>query len=433
MADNPPDSDALAATRRGGRENPGGSPMSQDLFVARQPIFHSNAQVVGYELLFRSGPENVFTATDSDTATLQNLDAALGGFGLDTLVGARLAFVNVTDRVVRDGLYTLMPPEQTVLELPHDFDLEGLRAACQSARAAGYRLAVHAGTGDPSADRLLEVADIVKMDFAGGPPPPKTLGALAAIPGWRIATHIETHEQRAQAAALGFTHFQGYYFCRPEMLSAKDLPTSKLGLMRFLREVNLPDASFDRIEELLRTEASLSVRLLRYLNSAGFGWRYEVPSVRQAIRLLGLDALRKWATLIAVRGMSEDRPSELLVTALVRAQFAERVGTIAGFERADLELFLLGLLSLMDAVLGRPLDEVLSEMALSDDSQAALLRRTGPYGSVLSVVEAVETGDWEGLSQAAQPIGLRTDTLPAHYAASIKWADQTVGSEAFAA
>ena len=174
------------------------------------------------------------------------------------------------------------------------------------------------------------------------------------------------------------------------------------------------------------------MRLLRYLNSAGFGWRYEVPSVRQAMRLLGTDALRKWASLMAVRGLSADRPNELLVTALVRANFAERVGTVAGLERADLELFLLGLLSLMDAVLGRPLPEVLSDMALPDASREALLKRTGPYAPVLTLVEAVERADWSGMSRAAQPIGLRTETLPSHYAAVVRWADQTVGSEAFA-
>jgi c-di-GMP-related signal transduction protein len=409
--------------------------MSHELFVARQPIFDAKGVAIGYELLFRSGPDNVFRADDADVATMQNLDTALGGFGLDNLVGSRMAFVNVTERVMHEALYTLLPPEQTVLELPPSVAAESVIESCRRARGEGYRIALDHSAGKAALEPLLEVADVVKVDLGTDQPAWGTarLESFKQRGVWRIATRIENHDDRARAERFGFTHFQGHYFRKPEVLKTRDLPTSKFNLMRFLKEVNQEEVSYDRLEELLRAEASLSIRLLRYLNSAGFGWRYEVPSVRQAIRLLGADALRKWASLMAVRGLSEDRPNELLVTALVRANFAERVGTIAGFERADLELFLLGLLSLMDAVLGRPLPDVLSDMALPDESQAALLQRSGRYGSVLSVVEAVEQADWDRLSEVAQPIGLRTETLPAHYAAALKWADQTAGSEAFAA
>ena len=188
-----------------------------------------------------------------------------------------------------------------------------------------------------------------------------------------VAEKVETRAELAQAVDEGFTHFQGFFFCEPEVLSASDVPAYKRNCVRFMAELNRPELDLDRLENVIRQEVALAVKLLRYLNSAGFGWRHEVTSIKHALRVLGESATRKWCSLMALTVLGEDKPSQLVVSSLVRAQFAEQVGREGGMPSRAVDLFLTGMLSTLASLIGRPMEEALNQIPVAQEIRDTLL------------------------------------------------------------
>lgn len=400
-----------------------------DIYLARQPIFDGAGNVYGYEILHRSGPRNLFIPIDTDVASSVSVDRAAMGVGLESLTEHRTAFVNVSRRVLIEEIYTLLPPERTVVELLETVTPDpGVVEACHRLKSYGYRLALDDYNGDPSLAELLAIADIAKIDVQQ----PSAERALAALHGERrrglllVAEKVETADMKTDAIARGFDLFQGYYFCRPEMVHSKDVPPAKLNALRFLVEVCRDDVSFERLEEIFRQEVSLSTRLLRYLNSAGVGWNREITSLNHALRLVGLKQLQKWGAMMGVVSLSADQPEELTVTSLSRARFAEHIGVFIGRTGRELEFFLTGLLSLIDAMVGRPLHEILSGMTVSDSVRDALLGSGSELGRALVAVTAYERGDWETVEAFVGAHALEGNRLRDAYASSLTWARQAV-------
>ena len=297
----------------------------EDVFIARQPIFDRCSSVAGYELLFRSGPENRFPTMDTDLAASQGLERALMSFGFDSITDSKPAFVNLSRRVLLSELYTLLPPERSVIELLETVEPDAdVIAACGRLKDNGYRLALDDFVYRPGFDPLLDLADFVKIDFRNeASRAPATVDRLKGRPPRLLAEKVETLGERVLAERLGFELFQGYFFCKPEMIAGKAIGPSKANYLRLLREVGQGEVEFDRVESVIRQEVAFSIRLLRYLNSAGFGWRYEVETINHALRLLGVRQLRKWVAAVATVGLAEGKPTELLVTGLLRARLAE--------------------------------------------------------------------------------------------------------------
>jgi EAL and modified HD-GYP domain-containing signal transduction protein len=406
------------------------SPAPQPIYVARQPVLDRASQVVGYELLFRGGPENRFDARDVDRASAVNIEQSTAAFGLDTLVGERIAFVNLSRGALLDGFYRLLPRERTVVELLESVTPDTrVIAACQRLKAEGYRLALDDFTNAPASRPLLAVADMVKMDLrqAAERFDPHVLQRLRDRGIHLLAEKVETPQEHHDAVAAGYDLFQGYYYCHPEMVATRDLPPSKLTALRFLAEVSREDASFDRLEELFLQDVALTLRLLRYLNSAAFGWRHEVTSVRHALALMGLRPLRKWAMMMGLLTLSDDRPRELTVTALSRARFAERIGPASGVREHEFELFLTGMLSVADAMIGRPIREILSALSVPRVVREALLEGRDAVGAVLRLVTAWERGDWATVESVRRDRGVDPGDLRETYLQSLAWAEATAG------
>src|SRR5579872_304176 len=297
------------------------------VFVARQPIFDTRQRVVAYELLFRSGLENAFPrGVDSDFASSRVINDSMMVFGFSALAGGRKLYVNATQKVLCESLYSVLPVRQSVIELLESVKPdEATVAACKELKRAGYELALDDYVDGPEMDPLVALADIIKIDFLATPKDARA--ALRERFKRRrlslLAEKVETQEQFREAREGGYSFFQGYFFQRPEMISREDIPPFKLTHLDFLRELQQPDLSFERIEQVIKRDVSLSVKLLRYLNSASFYWRSRVTSLKHAMVLLGESAFRKWASLITVLGISNDRPPELVVSSLVRAHFCE--------------------------------------------------------------------------------------------------------------
>lgn len=395
-----------------------------DIYVARQPIFNRDRQVVAYELLFRSGLQNTFGQNDPSTASIRMLDTTMLGFGLESLLGNRLGYFNASRKMLLDKFWSLLPPKQTVVELLETVEPDDeVVAACAAVKEAGYQLALDDFVFSPEYEALVKFADCIKIDFLA------TTGAERAELAQRyrargikmLAEKVETYEDFNEGLAAGYELFQGYFFCKPEMVATKDVSAHKGNLARLIAEVNRPELDFDALEQLIKQEVALSVKLLRFLRSAGLGWRHEVETLGQALRVLGEQGTRKWASLVALTMIGEDKPMELVTTSLIRAQFCEEVGNrVSGMGRPA-ELFLVGLLSTLEAMLDQPLPELLGRMALSDNVNAALLGEKNSLGDTLAMVKAYDRGDWDRVDHFAARTGLSIDALPKAYHRSVQW------------
>lgn len=397
-----------------------------DVFVARQPIFDRDRRVSGYELLYRSGLANRYTGGDADVASSVNLERTLLGFGLDSLVGDRDAWVNASRVMLVNDHWALLPPNRTVIEVLETVvaDAEVIEA-CRRIKRAGYRLALDDFEDRPSYEPLIAIADVLKLDVrAHDAAARRRLAAkFAGRPLTLLAEKIETHEEFREAASLGFSLFQGYFFCKPEMMRTRDMAPNRISYLRLLKEVHAAQLDFGVVEQIIQQDVALSIKLLRFLRSASFGWSHEVSSIRQAILLLGERQLRKWAALVAVFGLGQGKPAELIVTALARARFAESVAGPAGLGGRELELFLCGLLSVIDALTDRPVAEALAGLAVPDAVREALETGAAPLGGVLQLVLALERGDWDAADQVRGTLGLAEPEAASAYADALLWAE----------
>jgi c-di-GMP-related signal transduction protein len=403
-----------------------------NVFVARQPIFDTRKRVVAYELLFRAGPENWFPPnTDGDLASARVISDAMITFDWKKLTSGKKAYVNVTRKILCDGLYAVLPPKQTVIELLESVhaDTQTL-AAVRSARAAGYQVALDDFVVRPELAAFVPLANVLKIDLLA-----TSLHERQRIARSNrgkntqlLAEKVETIEDFRQAERSGYTLFQGYFFERPELISRSDISPSKLTYVHFLKELQAEVLDFSRIEDVIKHDVSLSVKLLKFLNSAAFGWRSRVTSLHQALVLLGERQFRKWASLVAVVGMTQDRPTELAVVSLARARFAERLSNLAGLQGRELDAFLVGLLSAIDAMIGRPMAELLTEISVSADIDEALLRSDSPLGKIRALVVAYEHARWDDVATFSRSLGVSESLLPDLSTQSVAWANDILPS-----
>ena len=267
----------------------------------------------------------------------------------------------------------------------------------------GYTLALDDFVYHHKFEPLLELADIVKVDFLlSGPGERQRISTLLRRRGIKmLAEKVETREDYEQAVAMGYEYFQGYFFSKPVILSRRDIPPNKLQYLRILKEIHSPEIDFKRMAQTVQSEVSLSFKLLKLINSAAFGLRHKVSNIVQALSLLGERAIRTWVSLLSVSAMASDKPTELVVNSLIRGRFSEQAAGFIGEVSQRSELFLVGLFSQLDAILDRPLDELLDEIQVSPEFCRALLDGKGPRHQLLSLCIALEHGDWDQLSSVA--------------------------------
>lgn len=364
-----------------------------DVLVARQPILDARMEVVAYELLFRAPGATEADVGTAEAATSQVIVDAIGEIGLDDLAGGCRAHVNVSRDLLLAVRPLPLPPERVVVELLEDqvVDTE-LVAVVRELVAAGFTVALDDFVYEPALEPLLELADIVKLDvLAHGRD--GTLGQLERLRGrglTLVAEKVETHEDVAFCRDAGFELFQGYFYARPELVRGRGVPSARLGSVATLAELQRAAGSFERLEDVIGRDVALSYKLLRYANSAYAGGRRSVGSVREALVLLGARTVQQWATVLTLAGIG-DRPEALITTGLLRARACQ---LLAGPDDrvADARAFTTGLFSVLDALLGAPLEDVLEVLPLEPEVTDALLRHRGPAGAALAAVLAYERG-----------------------------------------
>lgn len=398
-----------------------------DLFVARQPIFDRDQNVIAYELLFRSATGGPVADTEFDRAALKVIRDIFFVFGLDQLTSGKKAFINLSRNALIEGNVTIFPPEKTVVEILETIEPdEEVIDACQALKQGGYKIALDDFIYRQEMEPLIQLADYIKIDFKQtvGEERKRMLDYFAGNGVQLVAEKVETHDEFHNAFDLGYPYFQGFFICEPEIVSSKDIPGFKLNYLRFLREVNKPELDLAKLEEIIKQDVSLSYKLLRYLNSAWFGWRNEVASIKSALVKLGEKPTKKWASMVAYSNIAEDKPSELLLTSLMRARFCELVGPEARMKGKELDLFLMGMFSLIDALMDRPMNQVLQELSVSDDVKSALLGDDSPLNKVYRLVLAYERGDWDDMLAHSSELGIERTRIPELYTEAVEWADQ---------
>jgi len=397
--------------------------------MARQPIFDAGLNVYAYELLFRAGEENFFPQVEGDSASNAVISESLTTWGIGTLTGGKRAFLNFTRNALLEGHAELVPKEVAVIEILEDVEPDGaVLAECRRLKGLGYTLALDDFAYRPAYDPLLEIIDIVKVDFAvpNSPQQQRVLETLLKRKVKLLAEKVETQEAVDQAKASGYSYFQGYFFSRPQMVSAQKIPEAQVSRLGLMREVGQPEVNYQKIEEILKRDISLSYRLLKYMNSAFFGLRNESHSIRQALALLGEKNVRKWVRLVTLTGMAEGKPSELILSSVFRGRFCETLAPVLRMKRREEDLVLLGMFSLIDAIMDQPMETLLTEIPLGDDIKAALRGEEGILGTILAFVSGYERGDWDVVDACREILNLQAADVPDMYMKSLEWANQFV-------
>jgi c-di-GMP-related signal transduction protein len=397
-------------------------------YVARQPIFDRQEKVFGYELLFRDGLENAFHG-DTDEASRATLDRSLL-MGLDVLCDGKRAFVNCTRDTLIKGLVTLLPSTSTVVEVlesvPADPDVI---AACQSLKEAGYMLALDDYVAGDPREALAEMADIIKVEMQLTTEEQR-VALVQRFGPWRcrmLAEKVETRAEFVRARNLGFVYFQGYFFRRPEMMNTHDMPANRMNYLRMLQEVSRPELDVNGLEKLIKAEASVCYRLLRYLNSAMFSFQNEIHSVRHALSILGERDVRRWVRLVAAVGAGQEKTSELVLSALVRGRFGELLAPRV--QHGESDLFLLGLLSLIDAMLEMPMAEVLDKIPLDHATKTVLLGQPSALRPVYQLMLAHESGEWEAAAELSRGLHLDSEEVAGLFWQAQQWAREVSSGE----
>lgn len=395
-------------------------------FVARQPILDRSQNVFGYELLFRNGVEDYFNA-DPELAARSTLDSSLL-YGINMLCDKRRAFVNCTCEVLFKDLITLLPPHQTVAEILETVEPEDrVIAACKRLKAAGYLIALDDFAPNDPRIPLVEFADIIKVDIRATRPEERAgmMRRFGSPACKMLAEKLETPHEYRQARDMGFVYFQGYFFCRPEIVIGREVPASRLHYIRLLEMVSRREIDMRELEKMLKQEASICYRLLRYLNSPLFGLALEIKSIRHAIAVLGEREMRRWIRLVVTVGAAEQRCSELVLMGLARARFCE---LLSDRLQSNTDLFLLGLLSIMDAILEVSMEVLLEQLPVEHETKTALLGQNSSLRPLYQLMLAQESGEWSRSSELAKQLKLPDEEVASTWWQALRWAQEATSS-----
>lgn len=395
-------------------------------FAARMPILSKGEKVFGYKLLFRSDANNVFPPIAGNTASRNLIDMS-SLIGLKTLSNNLPAFIVSTRDTLLQEFLTLLPPDKTIAEIPESVSADPeVVQACRQLKGAGYRIALSNFRVHDSREELAEVADFLKVDIRTLPTAEVSLLTRRfRDSGPRlIAEKVETREDFELWKNEGFSFFEGYFFRKPEMMCARGVRSNRAVYLRLLGAISKPSLDWKELEEIVKSDPTLYFRLLRYLNSAIFGLQSEVKTVRQALAILGENEIRRWCWLSGMLEMSNSKPSDLALAALVRGRFAELISANVAPGRSD--LFQVGLLSLMDAILEIPMREVLEGLPLDEEARDVLLENDGPLSPLYQLIVAVEAGAWPKIAALSYRLKIKQDFIAQCQWDAMEWAQSIV-------
>jgi len=403
--------------KKPGMSAPATSSLSNEVYVGRQPIFHQALNVYGYELLFRSGHTAHANVIDGNHATSQVIINTFIEIGVEHITNNRQTFINLTRDFLLGEIPLPLHSENIVLQILEDVEVDGaLLAAVQKLSAEGFTIALDDFVLKEKNRALLPHADIIKLDLIAmdSETLKKHVHIFKKLNIKLLAEKIETEAEYEMCRQLGFDYYQGYYFCKPRVMSGKHLPANRLALLEMIAKLQSPACDMDELEQIISRDIAISYKLLRIINSPFYGITSKVDSIKKALIVLGLKQLKSWVTVIGL-SMVDDKPAELVNLSLTRAKMCEQLAT--GFGCNENAAFTVGLFSMLDVLLDKPLAELVQQLPLDVDVTTALLAREGKPGDLLRLVTLYEKGDW----QAVDTFKLEMHTLRQAYLDALAW------------
>ncbi|MNM87494.1 EAL domain protein [compost metagenome] len=396
-----------------------------DIFLARQPIFDKKNKIIAYELLFRTGMLNKYNSVDGDNATIEVIKNTLFNFGIEKIAKSKKVFINFTENILKSNILDLLSPEYVVVEILEDIEptLEIINI-CKKLKEMKYTIALDDFVFHNKYKSLMEFVDIIKVDFriTKGEERKEVIKKIKNKNIKFLAEKVETIEEFNDAVKYGYSYFQGYYLSKPVVISGKKIPENKIIHMRLLEELNSKDFSLEKVEELIKKDISLSYKLLRIVNSAEFGLKHKVTSIKQALSYTGEIQVKKWLYLVSIKAIGDDRPDFIIFESLARAKFSELIFLKTRFRKDSFNAYLIGMLSLVDVILEKPIDEILEEILVDEEVKSALIgEKNNKYGFLLSLILNYEQGKIDKIFELMEYFNISTDELRSSYMEAIEW------------
>ncbi|MEL0640841.1 HDOD domain-containing protein [Pseudoalteromonas aliena] len=396
-------------------------------YAARQPILDKNKNLIGYELLFRDGVDNVFPNIDGNEATTRLIEGSQFNFGIEDLTDGKPAFINFTLDTLVKGYPTLLEKNTLVVEILETVQPgKRLLAIVKELKNNGYTIALDDYIHQPVWRHFYPYIDIIKIDMLTSDK--ETLNLI--INDLKLHPHIKILAEKVEsldvynyALELGFDYFQGFFFSKPEMIKSKALPPSEIALAELLYETSTVDITLEKIAEIFARDVNLSYKLLRYANSAAFIRHEKINTIKQALIALGINEIQKFLSLLFTAQISAEKPTELIRLTLTRARFLEKLALYHGEFKETGIAFLTGLMSLMDAILDENMEKVMLKLPLSNKIKTALLNDEGLLAKYLNLVKYHEQANWSAANEIAKELNL-CEKVPVAYNEALSWTNE---------
>lgn len=400
-----------------------------EAYFARQPILDVDLQLHGYELLFRPNPTAETSGDsvrlDGDRATASVLDA-VSAHGIDKVTSGRRAYVNFTERLLLDKVATLYPKEYLTVEVLEDIPpTPEVVEALTNLKQLGYTIALDDYVYKPGDEPLLALADIIKIEVDKEWESFNNLKDLVYRVDLKktllLAERVETQEVFERFRRLGCSLFQGYFFAKPKLVVEQMVSPLRINHLRLMREAANRDINFVAVSNIVKQDVGLSYKILKLVNSAYFGRPNEVKNIHQAVVILGSDELKKWISFVTMTTMCADKPSELSRLSLTRGHMCEQIAIALKKERHSEAFFLGGLFSLLDSMMDLRMEDAIKDVSLPKITRDALMGEDNMVGRCLEMVQALEQGDWEKVTEKSLQLELPFEQVSELYFDTLTW------------
>ncbi len=393
-------------------------------YIARQPIFDENRELYAWELLFRDGKQNCFPDIPPDEATSKLLASSHLSLGLEEIVGDKPAFINFHRDTLMYRFPTSLDASEVVVEILETVKIdEPLIKACKHLRGLGFTLALDDYDATDKWKPLLPYTSIVKFDITemATDEIARLVPELKALRIKLVAEKVETYAEFDTFKAMGFDYFQGYFLAHPEVVRHRTIESSQLTLLELLSASASVNVDFDKVNAILQRDVSLTYLLLRFINNPTFNKRHKISSLKHALTYMGEVEVKKFIALLALANLSKGQPTELMQMSLVRAKFCELVSVALKQSENPPTGFLTGLLSLLDALMERPMEDLMKKIPVAESVKNALCGKQNLLKDCLLMVQYFESANWSGIKKLSIKYQLKQTLLHAFYNESIKW------------
>jgi len=397
--------------------------VSMDVYVARQPIFDKNLNVFGYELLYRRTVNNYYEGTSDEQATAELINNAFLALHFNELTNGKRAFINFSEEMLLKEIPFMLPADSIVVEiLERVQSSDELLEVCRKMKENNYIVALDDFVFQESFASIIDMVDIIKLEFNTLPEFEQRY-MLQRYKGdvKFLAEKVETREDFQKALDMGYDYFQGYFFSKPLILKGKDIQSFNGNLVRVIREMESRNPDFQKIADVIEVDVGLSYKLLRLANSAFFGAREEIQSIKSALVRLGTDEIRKWVYIMMLKDVQRVENNEIIKFSLIRAKLMELISSENKKKNSHLEFFMTGLFSNIDVLLGKKMEDVIDELPLTSEISDALTGKMNELGEYLALVRLLEDANWNAYESDCDLLGIDRYRLMELYFESLRW------------